>query len=106
VNLLTNMLLVLLALTIVISVQTVGVGLVAALLVTPAATAYLVTRRLSRMMLVAAAVGALSSLIGLYVSYYLNIASGAGIVLVATFFFLLAFLFSPRRSTLVGARSA
>ncbi len=95
-ELLRYLMLILLALTIVVSMQTVGVGLVAAMLVTPAATAYLLARRLPAMMLISAALGALSSLIGLYLSYYLNIASGAAIVLVATLFFLLAYLFSPR----------
>ncbi len=91
------LLLVLLALTVVISLQTVGIGLVAAMLVTPAATAYLLTRRLDRMMVLSAALGALASIIGLYISYYANIASGAAVVLVATGFFLLAFLFAPGR---------
>jgi ABC-type Mn2+/Zn2+ transport system permease subunit len=91
------LLLVLLALTVVISLQTVGIGLVAAMLVTPAATAYLLTRRLAHMMALAAGLGALSSIIGLYISYYASIASGAAIVLVATGFFLLAFLFAPGR---------
>jgi len=81
-----------LALTVVVSLQTVGVSLAAAMLVTPAATAYLLTRRLWPMMLVSAAIGALSSVIGLYLSYYLNIVSGSTIVLTATAFFLLAFL--------------
>lgn len=92
-----NLMLVLLAFTIVVSIQTVGIGLVAAMLVTPGATAYLLTRRLPAMMVVAALVGAAASLVGLYASYYLNIASGAAIVLTATLFFVLAFLFSPRR---------
>jgi ABC-type Mn2+/Zn2+ transport system permease subunit len=91
------LLLVLLALTVVISLQTVGIGLVAAMLVTPAATAYLLTRRLAHMMTLAAGLGAISSIIGLYISYYASIASGAAIVLVATGFFLLAFLFAPGR---------
>ena len=91
------LMLVLLAFTIVISIQSVGVGLVAAMLVTPAATAYLLTRRLPAMMAIAAAAGAVSSVLGLYISYYLNIASGAAIVLTATFCFLLAFLFAPER---------
>lgn len=102
-ELLRNLLLVLLALTIVVSLQTVGVGLVAAMLVTPAATAYLLARRLPAMMALAALFGALSSVIGMYVSYYLNVASGAAIVLVATAFFLLAFFFAPRKG-LVWAR--
>jgi ABC-type Mn2+/Zn2+ transport system permease subunit len=88
-----SLMLVLLAFTIVISIQSVGVGLVAAMLVTPGATAYLLTRRLPAMMAVAALVGAFSSIVGLYASYYLNIASGAAIVLTATSCFLLAFVF-------------
>jgi ABC-type Mn2+/Zn2+ transport system permease subunit len=91
--------LVLLALTVVVSLQTVGVGLAAAMLVTPAATAYLLTRRLAPMMIVSAVLGALSSIIGLYVSYYLNIVSGSAIVLTATTFFLLAFFFKRLQST-------
>jgi manganese/iron transport system permease protein len=94
---LRNLMLILLAITIVVSMQTVGIGLVAAMLVTPAAAAYLLTHRLPSMMIVAGIIGGLSSVVGLYLSYYLNIASGAAIVLVATFFFLLAFFFSPRR---------
>ncbi len=96
-ELLRNLLLLLLALTIVVSLQTVGVGLVASMLVTPAATAYLLTRRLPVMMGIAAVIGAFSSLAGLYLSYYANIASGAAVVLTATACFLLAFLFAPRR---------
>ncbi len=90
-ELLRNLMLVLLALAVVVSLQTVGVGLAAAMLVTPAATAYLLTRRLAPMMMVSAALGALSSVIGLYVSYYLNIVSGSAIVLTATLFFMIAF---------------
>ncbi len=90
-ELLRYTMLVLLSLTVVVSLQTVGVGLAAAMLVTPAATAYLITRRLLPMMLVSAALGAFSALVGLYASYYLNIASGAAIVLTATLVFLLIF---------------
>jgi len=90
-------LLLLLALTIVVSLQTVGVGLVAALLVTPGATASLLTRRLPAMMAVAAAIGVASSVVGLYLSYYLDVASGAAIVLTATAAFVVAFFFAPRR---------
>lgn len=107
-ELLRNVLLVLLALTIVASLQTVGVGLVAAMLVTPAATAYLLTRRLPSMMLLAALIGAFSSLVGLYLSYYLNIASGSAVVLTATACFLLAFLLAPQRGVVwrwVSARA-
>lgn len=89
------LLLVMLAVTVVIALQTVGVGLMVAMLVTPAATASLLTRRLPIMMIVAALVGAASAVIGLYLSYYVNVASGAAIVLVCTTFFLLALAFAP-----------
>jgi len=97
VQFLRTLLLVLLAFTIVVSMQSVGVGLVAAMLVTPPATAYLLTRRLPAMMLTSASIGAFSSLVGLIASYYLNIASGSAIVLTATLIFLLVYLFSPRK---------
>ena len=87
---LNNLLLGLIAVTVAVSLQTVGVALMVAMLVTPAATAYLLTQRLSRMMLLASIIAALSGMIGLYLSYYLSIASGAAIVLTATLFFLLA----------------
>jgi manganese/iron transport system permease protein len=95
-----TLMLILLALTIVVSLQTVGVGLVAAMLVTPGAAAYLLTRRLSSMMMVAALIGALSSVVGLYLSFYLSVASGAAVVLTATVIFLLAFLLAPARGLL------
>jgi ABC-type Mn2+/Zn2+ transport system permease subunit len=97
--------LILLALTIVVSLQTVGVGLVAAMLVTPAATAFLLTRRLATMMAVAAAIGAAAAVVGLYVSYYLDVASGAAVVLVATAAFLVAYVAAPRRG-LIARRAA
>lgn len=80
---------ILIALTIVVALQTVGVALMVAMLVTPAATAFLITKRLPTMMLLAAAIAALSGLIGLYVSFYLSVASGAAIVLTCTLFFLI-----------------
>jgi manganese/iron transport system permease protein len=94
-GLLHYLLLLLIAITIVVSLQTVGIALMVAMLVTPAATAYLLTRRLPTMMLSGAAIGALSAIIGLYLSFYVNIASGAAIVLVCTVLFILAFLFAP-----------
>jgi len=99
-NALHYLLLVLIALTVVVSLQTVGVALMVAMLVTPAATAYLLTRRLWHMMIVGAAIGAASSVGGLYLSFTINIASGAAVVLVCTAFFVLAFLFAPRRGVL------
>ncbi len=92
VGVLNNLLLALIAVTVAVSLQTVGVALMVAMLVTPAATAYLLTRRLSRMMVLAAAIASLAGIIGLYLSYYLSIASGAAIVLTATFFFVIAFV--------------
>ena len=92
--------LVLLALTIVIAMRTVGNILSVAMLITPAATAYLLTDRLRRMLLIAAGGGTASALVGLYLSYYLNVASGAAIVVTATAFFLIALLFSPRSGLL------
>ncbi|NTW37523.1 MAG: metal ABC transporter permease [Syntrophobacteraceae bacterium] len=99
-ELLRTLMLVLIALTIVVSLQTVGVGLVTAMLVTPAATASLLTRRLLSMMAISAAVGGLSAVIGLFLSYHVNIASGAAVVMTATCFFILAYLMAPRRGIL------
>ena len=91
-------LLVLLALTVVVSLQSVGIGLVTSMLVTPAATASLLTRRLPRMIALSALFGALSGVIGLYASYYLDVVSGAAIVLTATAFFLFAFVWKRVRA--------
>jgi len=84
------LLLVLLALTIVVTLEAVGIILVAALLVTPAAAAYQLTRRFSVMIALSAVLGAFCSVGGLYLSYYLNAASGATIVLMATLVFFAA----------------
>lgn len=94
------LLLVLVAITVVVSLQTVGLGLMLAMLITPATTAYLLTRRLPWMMGVGAIIGMFSGITGLYLSYYWNVASGAAIVLVAIALFLLALLFSPHRGLL------
>jgi ABC-type Mn2+/Zn2+ transport system permease subunit len=96
-NLLNYLLMVLIALSVVVSLQTVGVALMVAMLVTPAATAYLLTRRLWHMMIAGALIGTFSSVAGLYLSFYTNIASGAAVVLVCTGLFVLAFLFAPSR---------
>jgi manganese/iron transport system permease protein len=85
-------LLILLALTVVTAIQAVGVVLTSAMLITPAATASLLTNRLPRMMLIAIGVAILAGLIGLYASYYYNVASGAAIVLACTSLFGLAWL--------------
>ena len=83
-------LLVMLALTIVVALQAVGIVLVAALLVTPAAAAYQLTSRFAPMMALAALLGAVSTVGGLYLSYYLRASSGATIVLLATLLFFVA----------------
>lgn len=98
------LLLVMLAVTVVIALQTVGVGLMVAMLITPAATASLLTRRLPVMMMASAAIGAVSAVVGLYLSYYVSVASGAAIVLVCTALFLLALFFAPHRGLVFRAR--
>lgn len=96
-NFLRYLLLVMIAVTIVVSLQTVGVALMVAMLVTPAAAAHLLTRRLPTMMALGALIGAGSGVVGLYLSYYISIASGAAIVLTCTVVFILAYLFRIRR---------
>ncbi|WP_096626291.1 metal ABC transporter permease [Calothrix sp. NIES-3974] len=96
VNYLNFGLMLLIALTIVASMKVVGVILVLSLLITPSATAYLLVNRLHQVMLTAAIIGILSSISGMYLSYFFNYPSGPAIVLVASGFFILAFLFSPR----------
>jgi ABC-type Mn2+/Zn2+ transport system permease subunit len=97
----------LLGVTIVVSIQAVGIIMVVAMLVTPAATAQLLVVRYGRMVALAVAAAASSAVIGLYLSFYLNVASGASIVLVETALFVVAFVFSPRRGLLAnrGRRS-
>ncbi|MBP6471275.1 MAG: metal ABC transporter permease [Chloroflexi bacterium] len=95
------LLLILIAVTIVVSLQVVGIALMLAMFVTPAAAASLLTRRLPTMMGVAALIGAFSGVAGLYASYYLNIASGPAVVLVATLIFFIVFLFAPGRGVLM-----
>ena len=92
VGMLNNLLLALIAVTVAVSLQTVGVALMVAMLVTPAATAYLLTHRLSTMMTLAAVFASVSGVVGLYLSFYLSIASGAAIVLTATLLFFIVFV--------------
>ena len=91
------LLLILLAVTIVISLQVVGIALVMALLVTPAAAASMLTHRMAPLMGVAAAIGAFSGAVGVYLSFYLDIASGPAVVLVATAVFIIVYLLAPGR---------
>ena len=100
VNLLYFSLVCAITLTIVASMQTVGVLLVMSLLVGPAVTAYLLVKELSQMMIIGSIIGAFSSISGMYASYYLDLPSGAAIVMVIFGLFWLAFFFSPRQGIL------
>lgn len=100
VRLIHYFLMTLLTMVTVASLQTVGIVLVVAMLITPAATAYLLTDRLSVMIFLSAAIGASAAVIGLYFSFTYNLASGATIVLAATAIFFAAFLFSPKQGIL------
>jgi len=97
------LLLLLVAVTVVVSLQTVGLGLMLAMLVTPPSTAYLVTRRLPWMMLVGAVLGVVSGIAGLYLSFYVGISSGAAVVLVAIGFFLLVLIGHPKTGLVARA---
>ncbi|ACK64970.1 ABC-3 protein [Rippkaea orientalis PCC 8801] len=102
VNLLDLGLMVLIGLTIVASLKAVGVILVLSLLITPAATAYLLVSRLHLMMIVGVGIGIISSISGMYLSYFYNLPSGPTIVLVASGLFILTFLFSPKHGLLIS----
>lgn len=91
---------ILLTLVTVASLQTVGVILVVSMLITPASTAYLLTNRLSVMLVLSAFFGALSSIIGLYISFVYNLPSGPVIALATTALFILVFLFSPKQGVI------
>ncbi|GKQ42412.1 membrane protein [Companilactobacillus sp. RD055328] len=97
VQLLHYALMLVLTLVTVSALQTVGIILVVAMLITPAATAYLWTDKLSSMLFLAAGVGIVSSITGLYFSYTLNWASGPAIVIVAALLFAISFGISPKQ---------
>jgi manganese/iron transport system permease protein len=103
---LDDLLLILIAVTIVVSLQAVGIVLVVAMITTPAATAQLLVKRFTAMIQVAALIGVSAAVVGLYVSYSLDIASGAAIVILETLLFLLALGFTSIRSRLYAARGA
>jgi manganese/iron transport system permease protein len=94
------LLLLMIATAVVIASQTLGIILVTALLVTPAAGAYQLTNKLGPMLALSASISLLSSLIGLFASYYLNVASGASIALTAAMLFIISYLISPKRKPL------
>ncbi|WGV25885.1 metal ABC transporter permease [Halotia branconii] len=101
VNRLNFGLMLLIALTIVASMKAVGVILVLSLLITPGATAYLLVKRLHKVMILGAVIGVISSISGMYLSYFYNLPSGPAIVLVVSGLFLLALLFSPKHGVLI-----
>jgi manganese/iron transport system permease protein len=102
---LDDLLLILIAVTIVVSLQAVGIVLVVAMITTPAATAQLLVKRFGQMIALAALIGVTSSIVGLYVSYALDIASGASIVLTETFAFLVALLITSIRKRVRANRA-
>ena len=90
-------LLVLIALTVVAGIQTVGVVLVLALLITPAAVASLLAKKLGVIIVISLCVSIVSAIVGFYASYYLDIASGASIVLTLSMFFVIAYIINRAR---------
>ena len=94
-------LLILLSLTIVASLKAVGIILVIAMLIAPGATAYLLTDSFERMLVIATGVAVASAAIGTIVSFHIDGATGACIVLIQSMFFILAFLFAPKRGILI-----
>ncbi len=99
-------LLALLSLTAVAALQTVGIILVVAMLITPGATAYLLSDRFEGMLAIAIAVGVCGSGLGIYLSYYLDASTGGAIVVVQTLMFILAMMFAPKHGLIAKARSA
>jgi ABC-type Mn2+/Zn2+ transport system permease subunit len=98
------MLLTLLSATAVAALQTVGACLVVAMLVTPGATAYLLTDRFSKMLWLSSLMGVTTSLVGAYASYFFNGATGGCIVTLQTMLFLAAFIFAPKHGILAAKR--
>ena len=98
------LLLSLLSLTAVAGLQTVGIILVVAMLVTPGATAYLLTDSFDRMMPIAMASGVFSSVVGTYISYHIDGSTGGCIVVLQTLLFVMAMIFAPKHGMLVRAR--
>jgi manganese transport system permease protein len=96
----------LLSLTAVAGLQTVGIILVVAMLVTPGATAYLLSDNFDRMMLIAIATGVFSSVMGTYISYHIDGSTGGCIVVLQTLLFVLAMIFAPKHGLLVRARNS
>ncbi|SHG69808.1 metal ABC transporter permease [Pollutimonas bauzanensis] len=88
------------------AMQTVGAFLVIAMVVTPGATAYLLTDRFPRLLMIAVAIGAGTSFLGAYISYFLDGATGGIIIVLQTLIFLTAFVFAPKYGVLAAGRRA
>ncbi|GBD81851.1 putative manganese ABC transporter permease/manganese-binding protein [Tetragenococcus halophilus subsp. halophilus] len=99
------LLMILLTLVSVTAMQSVGTILIVALLVTPAATAYLYTKRLKTMIVISAILGGVSSFLGLFIGYSFNIAAGSSIVLTAAFMFVIGFFLSPKQRLQHGKKA-
>ena len=97
---------VLLSAACVAALQTVGAFLVIALVITPGATAYLLTDRFPRLLVIAVTIGATSSFVGAYISYFLNGATGGVIICLQTTIFVLAFFFAPKHGLIANRRRA
>ncbi|OOF57029.1 metal ABC transporter permease [Rodentibacter genomosp. 2] len=96
----------LLSACVVAALQTVGAILVIAMVITPGATAYLLTDKFKTLAIIAVILGSITSFVGVYISYYLDGASGGIIVTLQTLLFLLAFLFSPKYGLLTRNKKA
>lgn len=97
---------VLLSAACVAALQTVGAFLVIALVITPGATAYMLTDRFPRLLVIAVTIGATSSFVGAYISYFLNGATGGVIICLQTTIFVLAFFFAPKHGLIANRRRA
>ncbi|NHK31873.1 MAG: metal ABC transporter permease [Asgard group archaeon] len=105
INFLNYIFLILVSITIAVSLKAIGAILVFAMIVTPAAAAHQWTHRLNRMILLSTGFGIFSSIFGLFVSYLLDLPSGATIAIIVTIIFLFSFIFSPKRRSLKKLRS-
>lgn len=98
VNFYHYLLMVLLTLVSVTAMQSVGTILIVAMLITPAATAYLYTNSLKKMLILSSSIGAISSVLGLFIGYTFNIAAGSSIVITSAIIFAVSFLISPKQN--------
>lgn len=98
VNFYHYLLMVLLTLVSVTAMQSVGTILIVAMLITPAATAYLYTNSLRKMIILSSSLGAVSSVLGLFIGYSFNIAVGSSIVITSAIIFAISFLISPKQN--------